>query len=104
MRFMGPLRARVSWGLTKMDEVDDDVIMTAYRLLRWHRKRHRKCRAKTRKGTPCQRRPYGLKRRCPLHGGLSTGPQTPEGRQRVAEAERRRWAAWRAARAGDGAS
>ena len=81
-----------------MDEVDDDVIMAAYRLLRWYRKRHVKCGARTRKGTPCQRHPYGLKGRCPLHGGLSTGPRTLEGRQRVAEAQRQRWAAWRAAR------
>lgn len=26
-----------------------------------------------------------------MHGGASTGPRTPEGRQRVGEATRRRW-------------
>jgi len=29
--------------------------------------------------------------RCRVHGGLSTGPRTAEGRQRIAEAQRRRW-------------
>ena len=33
--------------------------------------------------------------RCPLHGGLSTGPTTPEGRERISAAQRRRWEAWR---------
>src|SRR5438445_400377 len=37
-----------------------------------------RCGAKTRKGTRCQcpAMPNG---RCRLHGGLSTGPRTPEG-------------------------
>ena len=44
-------------------------------------------------------KPAGLRNdRCRLHGGLSTGPKTPEGRARIAEAQRRRWARWRAAR------
>jgi hypothetical protein len=43
------------------------------------------CGAKTRQGTPCQRRDlYGPRARCRLHGGLSTGPTTPEGKQRSA--------------------
>ena len=43
------------------------------------------CGAKTRKGTPCQRRDlYGPGARCRLHGRLSTGPKTPEGKQRAA--------------------
>jgi hypothetical protein len=29
--------------------------------------------------------------RCRLHGGKSTGPKTPEGRARIAEAQRARW-------------
>ncbi len=36
--------------------------------------------------------------RCRMHGGLSTGPKTEEGRERVAQALRERWAKWRAAR------
>lgn len=44
------------------------------------------CGARTRKGTPCQCQPVPGKRRCKLHGGLSTGPKTAEGRQRSLEA------------------
>jgi hypothetical protein len=35
------------------------------------------------------------KARCRLHGGLSTGPKTKAGRERIAEAQRRRWRAYR---------
>ena len=49
------------------------------------------CEAKTRRGTACRRRPLRGKRRCRLHGGLSTGPRTVEGRARIAEAQRERW-------------
>jgi hypothetical protein len=42
------------------------------------------CDAKTRKGTPCKRTDLYENGRCPLHGGLSTGPRTAEGRQRSA--------------------
>jgi hypothetical protein len=35
------------------------------------------------------------KARCRFHGGLSTGPKTEAGRARIAEAQRRRWAAYR---------
>jgi len=40
-----------------------------------------KCGAKTRKGAPCKN-PAMKNGRCRLHGGLSTGPKTPEGRAR----------------------
>ncbi len=40
------------------------------------------CGAKTRKGTPCQRKALE-NGRCPNHGGLSTGPRTREGRERA---------------------
>ena len=65
-----------------------------------------RCRAKTRRGSPCQApavwnkvndRP--INGRCKLHGGLSTGPKTDEGRRRSAQASRdglkRYWAQWR---------
>jgi len=43
-----------------------------------------------------------VRNRCRMHGGLSTGPRTAEGRQRCAEAGRRgaaeRWRRWRIAR------
>ncbi|MEJ1360960.1 MAG: HGGxSTG domain-containing protein [Candidatus Sedimenticola sp. (ex Thyasira tokunagai)] len=49
------------------------------------------CGAKTRKGTPCQCKALDGKWRCKLHGGMSTGPKTEAGKQRVREAQRRRW-------------
>lgn len=58
------------------------------------------CGAKTRKGTPCTWKAEPGKGRCKLHGGRSTGAKTPEGRERIAEAQRRRWARWRADQAG----
>lgn len=57
-----------------------------------------KCGAMTRKGTPCRCKPLSGKRRCKFHGGASTGPRTPEGRERIANAQRQRWAAWHAKR------
>ena len=54
------------------------------------------CGAMTRKGQPCRMLSVPGRRRCKLHGGLSTGPRTAEGRERIAEAQRRRWAQWAA--------
>lgn len=55
-----------------------------------------KCGAKTRLGRPCVARavwlpgaPEPRNGRCRNHGGLSTGPKTPEGQQRSAEALRK---------------
>ena len=45
-----------------------------------------KCLAKTRLGTKCQKPPLKGKKRCRLHGGLSSGPRTAEGRARIAAA------------------
>lgn len=42
------------------------------------------CGAKTRKGTPCRCKVVRAGR-CRLHGALSTGPKTAEGKRRVAE-------------------
>ena len=59
----------------------------------------RKCGAKTRAGRPCKLPPAKLLgRRCYLHGGLSTGPRTEQGRARIAAAQRERWRQWRAAK------
>jgi len=46
------------------------------------------CGARCRDGHNCQRRVIMGKRRCRNHGGMSTGPKTPEGRARIAEANR----------------
>lgn len=56
------------------------------------------CGAQTRKGTQCRAKALPGKARCKFHGGASTGPKTQKGRDRIAEAQRRRWAAWRAIR------
>lgn len=43
------------------------------------------CGAKTRKGTPCKRKDLYRNGRCRLHGGLSTGPVTDEGKKKAAQ-------------------
>lgn len=60
-------------------------------------RRRVRCEAKTtRKGTPCKNMSEPGRRRCKHHGGRSTGPKTAEGKARIAEAQRARWARWRA--------
>ena len=44
------------------------------------------CGARTRRGTSCQRKAL-QNGRCPNHGGLSTGPRTPEGQLRAIRAD-----------------
>jgi hypothetical protein len=46
----------------------------------------RRCWAKTRSGGACQNPAIRNRDRCKLHGGLSTGPRTPEGKARAAAA------------------
>ena len=55
----------------------------------------RLCVAKTRKGYPCVRRVAPGRNRCVSHGGASSGPRTPEGRKRIADAQRERWRRYR---------
>lgn len=54
------------------------------------------CGAKNRRGQPCAMTPEPDKKRCKFHGGRSTGPRTPEGRTRIADAQRLRWKKHRA--------
>lgn len=42
------------------------------------------CGAKTRRGTPCRQLGIFENGRCKLHGGLSTGPKTAEGKRKSA--------------------
>jgi len=42
------------------------------------------CGAKTRRGTGCQCKKLLRGHRCKFHGGMSTGPRTPEGKARSA--------------------
>ncbi|SMO69748.1 HGGxSTG domain-containing protein [Paracoccus laeviglucosivorans] len=61
-----------------------------------HAQMHRQdCGALTRRGMSCKLKSEPGKARCRLHGGLSTGPKTEEGKARIAEAQRRRWAKYR---------
>ncbi|HLK60944.1 MAG TPA: HGGxSTG domain-containing protein [Chthonomonadaceae bacterium] len=46
------------------------------------------CRSKG--GAPCEAPVVPGKNRCRMHGGLSTGPRTPEGRAKIAESNTRR--------------
>ena len=46
-----------------------------------------RCGAKTRSGGLCQRAGNPKNGRCHLHGGESTGPETKEGRARIAAAQ-----------------
>jgi hypothetical protein len=62
---------------------------------RGRRRRRPLCGAKTRAGGSCQVRAEPGRARCRFHGGKSTGPKTDEGRTRIAEAQRRRWRAYR---------
>ena len=47
----------------------------------------KRCEAKTRNGTPCQRPAKLPVGRCRLHGGASTGPRTEEGLKRLADSK-----------------
>ena len=46
----------------------------------------KRCLAKTRKGTPCQRPAFKHNGKCRLHGGLSTGAKTADGLKRISDA------------------
>ena len=60
------------------------------------------CGAKTRKGTPCQCKQLFRGGKCRLHGGFSSSAKTPEGRQAIAEATRKRMASGQQQRALEG--
>jgi len=72
--------------------------------LRIQRPDRPRCGARCRDGHACKApavwdpmRDRAVNGRCKLHGSLSTGPKTPEGKQRCAEGRRAYWAARRAA-------
>lgn len=69
----------------------DPLCKTLARLLEKERLKSQ-CGAKTRAGTSCNEPPAtAWKQRCRLHGGLSTGPKTEAGKERIAKAQRHRW-------------
>ena len=43
-----------------------------------------RCRARTQKGSPCQRPAVKQTGRCSRHGGKSTGPRTQNGKDKIA--------------------
>lgn len=49
------------------------------------------CGARNRHGSACQCKPMAGKRRCKYHGGMSTGPKTAAGLERIRAAMRARW-------------
>lgn len=59
------------------------------------------CGAKTRRNTKCRNKSEPGKLRCKFHGGTSTGARTPEGIERIRQAQRRRWAKERQERQGE---
>lgn len=86
------------WGHRSDTQADADskaaVLFEAWKAREAQRAATRRvvCGAKNRKGTPCRCMSEPGKRRCKFHGGKSTGPKTPEGIERIREAQRRRWA------------
>lgn len=94
------------WGVSWYDKMQAtldaqaEVMLAAMREREGQRHARRRvvCGAKTRKGGQCRNKSEAGRARCKFHGGKSTGPKTPEGKERIAEAQRTRWAAWRNAR------
>lgn len=97
-RILPPRHARAAWGIREKQEAEP--IEQLFRSLpkslpnRLANPRTR-CNAMTRAGMPCRAKSEPGRKRCRFHGGLSTGPKTKEGRARIAEAQRKRWAVQR---------
>ncbi len=87
------------WGLTRNEQLEEKFQAEMARLRENARlksaRRRQRCNARTRVGYPCKLLSEPGKTRCKFHGGKSTGPKTPEGKARIAEAQRKRWAKWR---------
>ena len=96
--FCTPIRARTSWGLSLSTSeaawIKAQLAAVHARASARHAQRRVRCNAKTRTGKPCQCLSLPGKRRCKFHGGMSTGAKTPEGIERIREAQKRRWARW----------
>ena len=98
-------KARASWALERGAYVvaSYDIWSKETRLWWSSPKRERpRCGAGCRDGSPCEAPPVWDKRRnrpvngrCRMHGGLSTGPKTPQGRWRITESNRARSASMR---------
>ena len=95
--FPTPKRTRTAWGLTESDtkRLDEELARMAKAQAQRQAAIRMKCKAQSRKGTPCRALSEPGKRRCKLHGGLSTGPKTFEGRASISKAQKKRREAWR---------
>jgi hypothetical protein len=71
-----------------LEDINTRAMMHVLRLGRFAKGRCKATAIKTKRGVW----------RCPLHGGLSTGPKTAEGKAKISEAARARWAAYREAK------
>lgn len=93
--FATPIRTRTGWGVSSHEaftaSIEAKLSAAFERSAARAAKRRVRCGAKTRKGDPCRCLSEPGKRRCKFHGGRSTGPKTPEGIERIREAQRRRW-------------
>ena len=106
------LRAAVDV-LRALDALDAAARRIPLAVLRPRRTARPRCGARCRDGHPCaaavvvQRTDDGVRyaARCRMHGGLSTGPRTPEGRRRALDALARgraaRWSRGSSAREGN---
>lgn len=109
-------RAGLAEGLAVLRALDDLVALADRAVIavcRPPRRRRSRCGARCRDGHPCaaavvvQRTDDGVRyaARCRMHGGLSTGPRTPEGRRRALDALARgraaRWSRGSSAHEGD---
>jgi hypothetical protein len=104
-RVAPPTKAALERTLAKIHP-DRDTALDLLRLRIYRVTKHGRMRGKCgayahTTGNPC-RAPAMENGRCKLHGGLSTGPKTPEGRRRISVAvtksNRERWKRWRAER------
>ena len=93
----GPLRAGAAWGLTDYDRMrlESDLLRLNKNHARHQTNRRVICAARTRKGILCKALSEPGKQRCKFHGGLSTGPKTPEGRANISQFQKKRWEEWR---------
>jgi hypothetical protein len=87
----GDVRAAVAEGLVMSDRKDLASALAELRFMGLI------CGARCRDGHACRAKaawdgiePYNG--RCRIHGGLSTGPRTPEGRERLSAATKKMWA------------
>ncbi len=75
-----------------MTEFPDNFLIAQVTCTRTRYGRKHKCGARTRSGKPCRAPGNGRGGRCKLHGGKSTGPRTPKGREKARQAVVLRWA------------